>query len=170
MARILIADRVPFMRNITRFALEYGGHEVVGEAEDGREVVNLFFRIKPDLLVTEIILPKFNGLQVINKIRDVDLKTRVIICSAVSQEKMIEEAMRRGADSYIVKPFHIPSFLVEVNRVLGISQMPEFKRLESLNASEAEDLKRISDKILTKTISPEELRAFIKVLKHKKKD
>jgi two-component system chemotaxis response regulator CheY len=169
MARILLADRVLFMRNITRFALEYGGHEVVEEAEDGREALNLFIKTKPDLLITEIILPKINGLQILNKIREKDLTSKIIICSTVSQEKMIEQALHRGADSYIVKPFYIPNFLIEVNRVLGVSEQPGFSRVKELNINEKEELKQITDRILTKTISPEELRAFISLLNQHKK-
>jgi two-component system chemotaxis response regulator CheY len=165
MARILVADRVPFMRNITRFALEYGGHEVIAEAGDGKEALDLFFRIKPDLLISEIVLPKVNGLQVLNKIREEDKDARLIICSSVSQETMIEQAMARGADSYIVKPFNIQRFLVEVNRVLGVSDIPQYHRVEEITITEQEDLENMAAKVLTKTISPEELRAFINTIR-----
>lgn len=168
MARILLVDRVPFMRNITRFALEYGGHEVIDEADDGQQALNLFFRMKPDILITEIILPKYNGLQILNKIKEKDQNSKIIICSTVSQEKMIVQALMHGADSYIVKPFYIPNFLIEVNRVLGILSEQGLNRPEEYSSTEKEELKRISDRILTKNISPEELRDFIRSLQQRR--
>ncbi|HWQ68277.1 MAG TPA: response regulator [Methanospirillum sp.] len=164
MARILIVERVPFMRNVTRFALEYGGHTIIQEAEDGQEAVDFYKKCKPDLVILELMLQKITGMQVLETIKGIDPDARVIICSTVRQQRMIDLAMDHCADSYIVKPFQIPNFLREVNRVLGIEEIPEKEGDEALIPLEKEDLEKIAAKVLTKTISPEEMRSFLREL------
>ncbi|HWQ66102.1 MAG TPA: response regulator [Methanospirillum sp.] len=162
MARVLLVDRVSFNRDITRFALQYGGHEVIGEAEDGKEAVDLYVKFHPDLAILEIITQKLTGIEVLSFIKKMDPSTKIIICSSVTQSQVIRLSKVKGADSYIIKPFQIMSFLSEVNTVLGVAASNEaLKRTGKTRVSE-EDLALISSRILTRTITPEELDAFIK--------
>lgn len=82
--------------------------EVVGKAENGEDIVNIIRQKEPDVVLLDIIMPKIDGLGVMQKIRqDSNIKKRpaFIVVTAVGQEKITEDAFELGADYYILKPF-----------------------------------------------------------------
>lgn len=162
MARILIADRVPFMSNITRFALQVGCHEVVAEAADGKQAVEMYTVFEPDLVLSEMILPRMNGISVLQKIKAIDPEAKVIICSTVRKESMIEQALSFGADAYIIKPFQIQNFLAEIRAVVGPEETACKQSETTLNPAE---LQEMMNKVLTKQISQDEIAVFLRSLK-----
>lgn len=103
--RILICDDTMFMRTILKELLVDNGYEVVGEAENGRMAVEKFDKLKPDLILMDITMPEMDGLTALNKIMEKDSNAKVIICSAMGQEKMVMSAIKAGARDFIVKPF-----------------------------------------------------------------
>lgn len=163
MIRVLIVERVPFMRNITRFALECSGHEVIGEAVDGQQALDLYNLYKPDLVILALVLQKIQGIQVLRWIKNTYPDSKIIVCSAIKSQRMIDQALQFGADSYIIKPFQIYNFISEVNRVLGLETTPEQLVQEQLH-SQREELEEIAAKVLTRTISREELQSFIQMV------
>jgi|GEM_PF-1629658 len=167
MARILIVERVPFMRNITRFALECGGHEVIGEAEDGLQALHYFEHSFPDLVILALILPKKDGFKVLKRLKEIRKDAKVIICSSIRDEKVIDLALSHGADSYIARPFRIYNFVQEVNRILGIDEVQACETSDKVLFSEREELEKMAAKVLTKTITTVELRAFVERMKKK---
>jgi two-component system chemotaxis response regulator CheY len=118
MGRILIVDDTMFMRTLLKNILFSGGHEIVGEAENGEMAVKQFDELKPDLITMDIVMPKMNGIDALKTIKTKDPKARVIMCTAVGQEQMVKLAIKSGAQGYIVKPFQAPKVLEEVNNVL----------------------------------------------------
>ncbi len=162
MARILIADRVPFMSNITRFALQVGGHEVVAEAADGLQAVEMYSVLEPDLVISEIVLPRFNGISLLQKLKAIDPDARVIICSTVRKEGMIQQALSFGADAYIIKPFQIQNFLAEIRKIVGPEKASPPPPAIALNKAE---LQEMVNKVLTRTISQEEISLFLQKMK-----
>lgn len=76
---------------------------VVGEAVDGLEAVNLVLRLDPDILVLDLMMPKLNGLQVIDEIKRKSVRTRVIVLSIYDHVSYVHESMQRGADAYVLK-------------------------------------------------------------------
>lgn len=159
MARILIADRVPFMSNITRFALQVGGHEVVAEAANGIQAIEMYSVLEPDLVISEIVLPRINGISLLQKLKAIDPLARVIICSTVRKESMIEQALSFGADAYILKPFQIQNFLAEIRRVVGPEKAAAPGSGVELNQAE---LQEMVNKVLIKTITSEEIATFLR--------
>ncbi len=160
MVRVLIVERVPFMRNITRFALECSGHEVIGEAVDGQQALDLYYLYTPDLVILALVLQKVQGIQVLRRIKETHPDSKIVICSAIKTQRMIDQAMEYGADSYVIKPFQIYNFISEVNRVMGLKTTPQGLAQEQL-LSQREELEQIAAKVLTRTISREELQSFI---------
>ncbi|MDO5541419.1 MAG: sporulation transcription factor Spo0A [Eubacteriales bacterium] len=82
--------------------------EVVGKAENGEDIVNIIRQKEPDVVLLDIIMPKIDGLGVMQKVRqDNNIKKRpaFIVVTAVGQEKITEDAFELGADYYILKPF-----------------------------------------------------------------
>ena len=104
-ARILIADDLSFMRMIQKEILMSQGYTIVGEAADGREAVDMYTALKPDLVILDITMPNMNGLEAMRRIFSLDPKARIIMCSALGQQNLIVDAIRAGVKDFIVKPF-----------------------------------------------------------------
>lgn len=119
MARILIVDDAKFMRITLSNILTKANHEVVGEAENGREAVELYRKLNPDLVTLDITMPEMSGLDAIKQIRNEFPQAKVIMCSAMGQQKMVVESIEAGAKDFIVKPFDEGRVLDAVNRVLS---------------------------------------------------
>lgn len=103
--RILIVDDSFYMRTMLKNMLTDAGYEVVGEAANGQQAVELAASTKPDLITLDVILPDNTGLDVLKGIRQNDPDVKVVMCSAVGQEVIVNEALESGASAYIVKPF-----------------------------------------------------------------
>jgi DNA-binding NarL/FixJ family response regulator len=76
---------------------------VVGEAADGKQAVEMAVKLRPAVVVMDIAMPKLNGLEATRQIRQVLPATRVLICSAHSEDAYVERAMELGAAGYISK-------------------------------------------------------------------
>ena len=118
-ARILIVDDAKFMRMTLFNILQRANHEVVGEAENGVEAVNLFEKEQPELVTMDITMPEKNGIEALKEIIQKYSNAKIIMCSAMGQQKMVVEAIEAGAKDFIVKPFDESRVLEAINRVLG---------------------------------------------------
>ncbi|WP_067728926.1 response regulator [Oceanobacillus damuensis] len=105
MANILIVDDAKFMRNNLREILENNQHVVVAEAENGRDAVELYKEHEPDLVTMDITMPVMSGIEAIKEIKRIDGEAKIIVCSAMGQQKVVVEAIEAGALDFIVKPF-----------------------------------------------------------------
>jgi two-component system, chemotaxis family, chemotaxis protein CheY len=119
MARILIVDDAKFMRLTLSNILTKANHEVVGEGENGREAIELYRELTPDLVTLDITMPEMSGLDAIKEIKKEFPQAKVIMCSAMGQQKMVVESIEAGAKDFIVKPFDEGRVLDAVNRVLN---------------------------------------------------
>ena len=119
MARVLIVDDAMFMRMTIKKMLEAHGHSVAGEAGNGLEAVKKYMEIKPDVVLLDITMPEMNGVEALKRIREVDAKAKVIICSAMGQQEMVAQAIQNGAKDFVVKPFEESRLVAAVNRVMA---------------------------------------------------
>lgn len=119
MGRILIVDDTMFMRTLLKNILFSGGHDIVGEAGDGKEAVAKYEELKPDLVTMDVVMPNMNGIEALQAIKKLDPGARIIMCTAVGQEQMVKLAIKSGARGYVVKPFQAPKVLEEVKSVLA---------------------------------------------------
>lgn len=120
MARILIVDDAKFMRETLETILSNDGHTIVGKAENGKEAVALYKEFRPDLVTMDITMPIMNGIEAIKKIIDIDNEASIVACSALSQQKVVVEAIESGAKDFIVKPFDEHRVLESVNQTLEL--------------------------------------------------
>ena len=119
MARILVVDDAKFMRMTLSNILTKANHEVIGEGENGEEAIRLYRELKPDLVTMDITMPVLSGLDAVKEIKKEDPTAKVIMCSAMGQQKMVVEAIEAGAKDFIVKPFDESRVIDAVSRVLA---------------------------------------------------
>ena len=118
MARVLIADDASFMRQMIREIIEPEGHEVVGEATNGIEAVDLYNELSPDLVTMDIVMPKRSGIDAVKAIVAEHPTACVVMCSALGQETLVMEALQAGARDFIVKPFKPDSVIATISKIL----------------------------------------------------
>jgi two-component system chemotaxis response regulator CheY len=106
MQRVLVVDDSALMRETIREIVEAEDFEVVGEARNGTEGLELFEMLRPDVVLLDLLLPQRSGLEVLEAIRRVDTDVAVVVCSGLGQESLTAEAVVSGANDFVVKPFH----------------------------------------------------------------
>jgi two-component system chemotaxis response regulator CheY len=100
----MIVDDALFMRKIIRGILEENGFQVVAEAASGIETMRRLHDHTPDIIILDIILPDANGLDLLTSIFAASPASRVVICSAIGQQPVIQKALDLGATAFIQKP------------------------------------------------------------------
>jgi two-component system, chemotaxis family, chemotaxis protein CheY len=118
MARVLVVDDAAFMRKMLGDALTKGGHEIVGEAANGNEAVELYTELRPDITTLDITMPEKDGIAALREIMGVDPAARVVMCSALGQEAKVLEAIKAGARDFVVKPFQPDRVLAAIDKAL----------------------------------------------------
>lgn len=103
--RILIVDDSKYMRYVMHAIVTNEGHEVVGEASDGQMGIELYDALRPDVVFMDVTMPILSGFESLKRIRAIDSKSIVIMCSAMGQQWLIRESILEGAFDYITKPF-----------------------------------------------------------------
>ena len=120
--RILIVDDNKEFCNILSEYLEgQQGFDIVGVAKDGLEAIELITTKLPDIVVLDIIMPHLDGLGVLEKLNTINLEKfpRVIVLSAVGQEKITQKALSLGAEYYVIKPFDLDVFSKRIKECMG---------------------------------------------------
>lgn len=104
MIAVMVVDDTAFMRMIMRGMLEEMGMTVVAEARNGREAVELYEKVRPDLVTMDITMPELDGIEALKQIKARHPSAKIIMCSAMGQKDMVMEAIRGGALDFVVKP------------------------------------------------------------------
>lgn len=112
MFRVLVVDDAAFMRMMIKNIVVNNGYTVCGEASNGLEALERYKELKPDLVTMDITMPLCDGIEGLKSIMAYDKNAKVVMCSAMGQQSMVLDAIRRGAIDFIVKPF-------QPDRVLG---------------------------------------------------
>nr|NIS40473.1 response regulator [Desulfuromonadales bacterium] len=120
--KVLIADDALFMRNLLKDILEKSGFEVVAEATNGKEAVDLYREHNPDLVTMDIVMPLKSGIEALEEIIKENPEARVVMCSALGQESLVLEAVQCGAKDFIVKPFKEERVVEVVSRICEQNQ------------------------------------------------
>jgi len=124
MANVLIIEDDLTVRSLVRRMLTFGGHEVV-EAEDGREALRSVQARAPDLVITDLMMPDMDGIEVITEFRRLGVDVPVIAISGgglMPKELLLSNASALGAVEVVPKPFDMHQLLDAVERVLGVLQ------------------------------------------------
>ena len=116
---VLVCDDAIFMRTMISDILTQAGFEVIGEAETGREAVDRYRELKPDLVTMDIVMPDMGGIDAVREICKNDPDAKILMCSAMGQQALVVEAVQAGAKDFVVKPFQPSRVLEAVQRILG---------------------------------------------------
>jgi CheY-like chemotaxis protein len=121
MATIMVVDDEPQMRRLMRRVLEAGGHEVL-KASGGEEALDLLGRRPVDLVITDIVMPEMDGLELIRAIRGGAPAQKILAVSGGGQSGRmlyLDLAEKLGADGVVRKPFKARDFLRAAAELIG---------------------------------------------------
>jgi len=118
--KVLVVDDASFMRTMLNDILTAEGFEIVGEAENGVDAVELYKKLKPDITTMDIVMPLKSGIDAVKEIIAMDKDAKIVMCSALGQESLVTEALNAGAKDYIIKPFDALDVSTMVKKIAGV--------------------------------------------------
>lgn len=149
MARILVVEDDPIIRQTVEYALKRAGFEAQSVA-DGLAGLDLAQRIKPDLVLLDLMLPGMDGYLVAEELRRTDTDVAIIMVTALDQERDKVRGLDAGADDYMTKPFSMEELLARVRA--NLRRVKEREVLSNQGIIEVGDLR----------IEPSEFRVAVK--------
>jgi len=117
LATVLICDDEPSLRELIRVSLD--GAYSFAEADDGEKSLEIARRLKPDVVILDIMMPRRNGLEVLSELRRDEGLAATAVIVLTAQPAMRDEALRHGADVVMVKPFEPHQITAAVEEVLA---------------------------------------------------
>jgi two-component system response regulator NreC len=118
--RIVIAEDHTILRDGLRSLLSSSSDfEVVGEAEDGREAIRCVEKLKPDLILTDLSMPRMNGMEAIREIKKQSPKTKILVLTVHKTEEYILATLKAGADGYLLKDSTHTELMMAVKNVIS---------------------------------------------------
>ena len=112
--KLVVVDDAPFIREVIKQIVERTDIELVGEACDGEEAVEVVLRHRPDVVLMDIVMPKKSGMEATKEILSKAPQIKIIACSTLDQETMVMKALDSGCCNYIVKPFEAKSLIASI--------------------------------------------------------
>lgn len=153
MAKILIADDHAVVRMAVRLLLEKAGHEVIGEADSGVDVIALARRLTPDLVILDIDMPQLDGFAVLQRLCGEGARCKVVVFSGMQSDRYAIRCSRAGASGFVCKDSDLSELLSAVQIVLAGYTLFPTTEFSSVDASS----RLVSEEILVKTLSDREL-------------
>lgn len=112
----MVVDDAPFILEIIRHTLKNTSYQIVGEASNGNEAVEMAFNFRPDIILMDIIMPHKSGIDATKEILKKLPNTKIIAFSTADQESMVMLALEAGCCDYVVKPFKAEQLLKTLDR------------------------------------------------------
>lgn len=117
MAKILLVDDDPSLREVLAFALREQGHEIVS-ASNGEAALVSMESFQPEVVITDLKMPGIDGIQLLERVRSLDSAIPVILLTAFGSIEDAVEAMKRGAHDYLTKPYSREELKVTLDQAL----------------------------------------------------
>ena len=166
--RLVIADNESIIRMDLREMLEDAGHEIVGEASDGKRAVELTKKYRPDLVLMDIKMPEMDGITAAGQISEEGIAP-VLLLTAFSQQDIVEKAKGSGVLGYLVKPVREENLFPAME--IALSRWQEMKELEGEldKAKDSLELRKTLDRakgILMKAYNISEEEAYRRIQRY----
>nr|WP_295905153.1 response regulator [uncultured Bdellovibrio sp.] len=116
--RFAVVDDAAFLRELVKNIVTSSGGTCVGEAANGDEAVALVESTLPDLVFLDMVMPLRNGIETAKVIKELHPEIKIIGCSTIDQEALVQKAYDSGFDDYITKPFSKEQVLESIKKVL----------------------------------------------------
>jgi two-component system chemotaxis response regulator CheY len=116
---VLICDDAVVMRMMIKGILTQAGYEVVGEAENGVQAVEMYKEIKPSFVTMDMVMPEMDGINAVRSIIADDAAAKIIMCTSMGQQQLVVDAIKAGAKGFVTKPFQGPKLLEAIQKVMG---------------------------------------------------
>ncbi|WP_370043657.1 response regulator [Lysinibacillus sp. RC79] len=116
---VLVVDDTLFMRVAISNMFTEWGYEVVGKAANGKEAVAMYRELQPDLVTMDVTMPVMTGIAAVKEIIPEFPDAKIIMITALGQQKLIVEAIESGAKDFITKPFEPERLRAVVDQLLG---------------------------------------------------
>lgn len=120
--RYVVIDDAAFLRELIKNIMSSRDAICVGEADDGVAGVELVQDTLPDLAFVDMVMPRMNGIETARSLKEIHPEIKIIGCSTMDSEKLIEDAMNAGFDKYLMKPFSKEELIQTVMSVLPKNQ------------------------------------------------
>ena len=171
MYKILIVEDDPMVTMINEQYIQRNKHfEIVGKCKDGNSALLFLENNDVDLLILDIYMPKMNGLETLQKIRNQKITVEAIMVTAANDRESLEEAMHLGIVDYLVKPFTFDRFQMALEKY--IAQNNALKDIETLNQKSIDHIidnaRKKSDELYPKGIQEKTIELIMEYLKANK--
>lgn len=118
--RLLVVDDAPFIREIVRNVVEKKGIQIVAEGRDGEEAIALALKVRPDVILMDIIMPKKSGIEATKEILRHVPDMKIVAFSTADQDSLVSQALEAGCVACLVKPFSSEELLGAINKAVVI--------------------------------------------------
>lgn len=133
--RAIVADDDPAVRAVIRSVLSADGWQL-REAEDGERALELFRSIGADLILSDLQMPRMDGIELLRQVRAVDDTVAFVILTGAGSVENAVEALRLQADDYIIKPFHVDEVCLAADRAVNYRRLMRDNRLHQQQLEE----------------------------------
>lgn len=114
---IMIVDDNDMMRSILRGILRGEEYDVVGEARNGVQAIEIADRTKPDIICMDVMMPEKGGIEALGEIKTARPQTQVVMITSNADPETVQDSIQNGASGYIVKPFNAAKVLDTLARI-----------------------------------------------------
>ena len=121
---ILIVDDEPGARLMLQYALSKEGHKVI-TARDGAEALEAFQKERVDLILTDMRMPKMDGMELVAAVKRINPSARIVLMTAFASEEKVEQTLALKASVCLNKPVDMPVLFQTINLLLGNSPYPQ---------------------------------------------
>ena len=162
--RIVIAEDHTILREGLRSLLSSNPEfEIVGEAGDGREAIQCVEKFKPDLILTDLSMPKMNGMEAIREIKKVSPEAKIIVLTVHKTEEYILATFKAGADGYLLKDSTHAELMMALKKVISGKQYISPEISEKVIEGYLEGKKKLKPQTSFETLTPRE-REILKLI------
>lgn len=118
MVSIMIVDDSDAIRMVLKDIVSIGKHNLVGDLNTGLQALEEYIKIKPDIVLLDLAMPKKDGVSVLKEIIEFDPNANIIMISASDNQETVKECLELGAKAYILKPFNFHEVLDIITKVI----------------------------------------------------
>lgn len=131
---VLIVDDQRIMRLVLSSMLGDVGITILGQASNGLEALELYARLKPTVVLLDLVMPVMDGFTTMKKLLTYDPKANIVVCSSLQHKFYISRALKEGAKDFLIKPFRKEHVQTAVNKLLVgqtvVHQYPRYLMFE----------------------------------------